>query len=329
MTTALALQHLETFARVRNAGAADLPHLIRLETAIAGAQSADWAALMANRCVDVIVAVECDVLVGAVAGRHEAMSSIAELSWLGVDRSARRRGVGRLLLEQYVSVVRSQGAAALRTTTREPAVHGLLADIGFRPALDNASELELSLWLPGRQLRQASVEIRHFPASGRADPAVCTLLMAMSSLDPRILVTPRVESVVGHEVAASTTGRTVAVAEAAARRGFDVELYGAGPQFRQPSRRPLGAGHVVNFNHLPQPEQLAGYLTRRQVVILHGALPRLHGAEPHWLVLADFDGFLFRLVDPTRDPGHREAVSADELRVLLAAPTAECLVIHR
>lgn len=105
--------HLETFARLRPARRDDLTALENLERGASAGDRLDWSALVADGSIAIIAAHEGESLVGAAVIRHRRNSATATIAWLLVCPSARRRGVGTLLLDAAVSSAKDGGAAVL------------------------------------------------------------------------------------------------------------------------------------------------------------------------------------------------------------------------
>ena len=131
--------------------------------------------------------------------------------------------------------------------------------------------------------------------------------------------------------------QAVGLALSAARRGFrailhPAELAGA---TSEAFRSEAAMQRIVALEAPPTPEQLIGYLSRGHVPMLHCRLTRLHRQRPaHWVLLAGFDGYLFRVIDPEGSlagPDSQLAVTMGELRACLRAsqpcrPTALVLL---
>lgn len=146
MTYVVPMRHLETFARLRPAGADDNADLWRLERTLVGTAGAfDWEQARQRAEVTIVVAREGDSLVGAMAVSHAPDAATASLLRLAVFPSARSRGVGRLLLDAAISAAIEADAALL------------VADI---PA-DDARLARLLLILGFERLRSGPRSVRY------------------------------------------------------------------------------------------------------------------------------------------------------------------------
>jgi GNAT superfamily N-acetyltransferase len=123
--------HLQTFARLRHAARDDLPALLDLGRA-AGEDDFDWELTLAESGYDVVLAFECDVLIGAIVTERTG-ALVSHIVWIGVARSARRNGVGRLLVETAAANALETGAGILRFRHHLMGygVHHLLTACGF------------------------------------------------------------------------------------------------------------------------------------------------------------------------------------------------------
>ncbi|HQZ13839.1 MAG TPA: GNAT family N-acetyltransferase [Devosia sp.] len=123
--------HLQTFARLREATSAELPALLDLGRA-AGAEEFDWERALAESGRDIVLAYESDALIGAIVTERSG-SLVSHVGWIGVARSARRNGVGRLLIETAAENALTSGISILRFRRHLMGygVHQLLTACGF------------------------------------------------------------------------------------------------------------------------------------------------------------------------------------------------------
>lgn len=124
--------HLATFARLRRATIDDVAALRDLGRA-AGAEDLDWERVLAGGGRDVVVAFECDALIGAVVTERTG-TLVGQICWIGVARSARRNGVGRLLVETAAEnmLIAGVGILRFRHHLMGYGVHQLLAACSFQ-----------------------------------------------------------------------------------------------------------------------------------------------------------------------------------------------------
>lgn len=329
MAVTAPLQHLQTFARLRQASAGDLDDLLVLQQSLSPRHAIAverWRHLIESRAARVTLAIEGGVIVGVAVELHRVRSPIAQLMAMGVTPSARGRGIGHLLIEVVITQARAEGAAMLwaEAPADQSAMRRLLEGAGF--AMHGHTEgttvrYGKSLWNQRQSIAQAHAqhEPAFYPHDGQADTGACSLIMAMATLDRAIMLTPRLETVLNEEASLPLS---------AVRRGFRVTLYpgaeaGAARAFEDFAAGMQAAG-VATLRTQPSPEQLIGYLSRGYLPMLHCRFPRLHRHKaPHWLLLAGFDGFLFRIVDPQlpHNPANQLAVTLGELRACLREAT--------
>jgi GNAT superfamily N-acetyltransferase len=131
------LAHLQTFARVRSATPDDVPALEKLTSGLRGETdpvTCHWKELLVRPDARVIVALECDLPVGAVVLIHRPAARRASVGWIGVVRSAQRRGIGRLLLETAIAKSESAGSQVLELAVPLGAqpIRALARKVGFR-----------------------------------------------------------------------------------------------------------------------------------------------------------------------------------------------------
>jgi ribosomal protein S18 acetylase RimI-like enzyme len=130
MSMAQCHAHYSTFARIHRAGRSELAELRSLAASLGQPEhSFDWSAALVGTHV-VFLAFEGGVLAGAIAGWCDPARVEAELDWIGVVPSARRRGIGRLLVEHLADALRARGAATLAFRQDEPSVGALLLACG-------------------------------------------------------------------------------------------------------------------------------------------------------------------------------------------------------
>ncbi|MDB4872547.1 MAG: hypothetical protein JWL97_3551, partial [Gemmatimonadales bacterium] len=171
--------------------------------------------------------------------------------------------------------------------------------------------------------------------------AVCGLMMGMARADNGIIMTPRVESVLHHELQADTVFHAcpeqAGLALAAVRRGFHAIVHAArADQLAEQTsnsalRREIDRGSIAVSDALPTPEQLVGYLSRGYVPMLRSSFRRLHhDAGRDWRLVTDFDGFLFCIVDPEMPPESEAtatAVTTSEMRASLRDERAVAVIL--
>ncbi|PXA97861.1 hypothetical protein DMC47_11975 [Nostoc sp. 3335mG] len=120
MTSAVTTRHT-TFARLHEAHPRDADDLCRLSEKLPGGIGGErpvWQTLLQAIDAHIFCATECQLLVGAIVLWHHRGAGSARLAWLGVDQAARRRGVGRLLLETGLARVGSAGAMVVSAHVR-------------------------------------------------------------------------------------------------------------------------------------------------------------------------------------------------------------------
>lgn len=146
MTMPMRLMHFRTFARLGEANWSHVQALGVLAGKCAGGETArpDWAQLVGKAEGLVLVATECQLLVGAVAVSWRG-GEMAQLEWLGVTPDARGRGVGSLLLASAIDLTRRAGAQRLAACLPEEAtpLRALLLDMGYVEQADGALALAL------------------------------------------------------------------------------------------------------------------------------------------------------------------------------------------
>lgn len=316
------MRHLQTYARLRRAGSDYLEAVLALQRSITPHDplpGARWAQYLVSRAVRVTLAVEGGIVVGAVVEVHRTRSPVAKLVALGVVPSARGRGIGSLLLDAVISQARGEGAAVLAAEPDASAadLRHLLGLFGFQcvgAADSHAVRYLKSLWNPRHSSRFDGEASPVYANRGGSDGGVCALMTAMAALDRTILLTPRLESVLRYEVGSGDCATRLALA--AAQRGFRVCLH------TTQALPALATSQISVMAAAPTAEQMIGALSRGHLPLVHGHLARLHHNEgPRWVLLAGFDGYLFRVIDPqTADSGALLAVTLGEMRACLQGP---------
>lgn len=147
------LKHFQTFARLHDGGHHDADALWALSNGLPGGLGGErpvWPALIQADDAHVLVATECQLVIGAAVIWHHKDSAAARLAWLGVTYAAQGYGVGQLLLETAIARVGLEGAAVITAHLPPDAapLHGLLLGSGFI-ARENG-QLRLPL---GRKIR--------------------------------------------------------------------------------------------------------------------------------------------------------------------------------
>lgn len=130
------MKHFQTFARLHDGMQSDADALWSLSDSLPGGLGGErpvWAALIQAEDAHVLVATECQVVIGAAVIWHHKEAASARLAWLGVVPQARGRGVGQLLLETAIARVALESAAVVTAHLPPQAVvlHDLLAAAGF------------------------------------------------------------------------------------------------------------------------------------------------------------------------------------------------------
>lgn len=136
MTMLSPTMHYATFARLHYATNEDLGALCVLSDSLPGAQGSQrpvWTNLIHAKGAHVLVATECQLIVGAIVASLDNRNQVAFLSWLGVTPTARGRGVGRLMIATILDRMAVQGAREISVALPDDD-HGLkplLLDQGF------------------------------------------------------------------------------------------------------------------------------------------------------------------------------------------------------
>lgn len=133
MRSAACHAHYSTFARIHHATRSEVPEIRNFAASLGQPASGfDWAAAFSDSDVEVILAFEGSILTGVAAAAIEPPRTTAQLLWIGVSPSARRRGIGRLLLDCCADAARARGADLLSVSDTEPSVAALLLAEGGR-----------------------------------------------------------------------------------------------------------------------------------------------------------------------------------------------------
>lgn len=320
MSQAHSLKPYDTFARLRWANRADAEALSALSGSARGGDFAienpdQWQQVLDTANLRVLVAVECQILVGACIMRHHPSAALARLSWLAVTPAARGRGIGRLLLETTIDNARAEGAATLQTDTPDSGsvAEHLFATAGFATNMHKTG-LSISLWNDHRALSYCDIPLpEHPPVSAAMAPAVA-LLTAMGALDRTLLMTHRAEKVLAFEIGEG--GDELAnMVLAAVRRGYFVHL--DAPMDMPERLVPDYAERIVTDDGPLNPERLVGHLSRGHLAVLYLQFPRLNADAPCWYLVNGFDGYLFRIANVSAPANPIEAVTASEMRVAI------------
>ena len=314
-----------------------------------------WRSLLRSPSAVVTVAAGAEgELLGAAVLLLRAGSSVARLYSIAVDAAARGRGTGRLLLERCIDDAHDRGCSVLRLETRADnrAAQALFRSLGFtefdrKPRYyadgQTAWRYQKSLWNEGHAIDAATLNAPYYGQTLDFTCGPCSLLMAMAALEPKLRPDRASEIHIWRE--ATTVFMSAGhggcgpygLALAAARRGFAVRVHApAGTRLFVDSVRDAAKKEVIELVEadsraqlaaLPDaqldasqvtPERIARHLHAGGAPVVLVSLWRLHGERsPHWVVVAGFDGVVFRILDPVAaapgdDPG--VAVSVDEFR---------------
>ncbi|RYG56397.1 MAG: N-acetyltransferase [Alphaproteobacteria bacterium] len=134
MSLALSMTRLETFARLHEGRPGDAHALWGLSERLPGGLGGEhpiWQTLLQAEDAHVLVATECQLLVGAIVTWHHKGAELARLAWLGVDASARHRGIGRLLLETGIARAEIASAVVAHVPVGAADLQALLGKSGF------------------------------------------------------------------------------------------------------------------------------------------------------------------------------------------------------
>jgi ribosomal protein S18 acetylase RimI-like enzyme len=317
-----AFAHYLTFARLHAAVPADLIGIKHFSERLPeDARMSDewWRAEIRRPDCHVLVATECNVVVGVGIIEHLPRAPEATITYLCVSPDARRRGVAQLLADTLVGRGRSEGAAIVRA-----ADHG---QIGLSALYDRSGFKCFGgglwcfgLWDDHVSHSYSGLRVPQNMPVTQDDAAAQSLLLAMGSIDASMLLTPRARQVISHEVEdGGQDADAKSLAIAAAKRGFTVWMdAGIAYDVRmrlEPSRREA----IIEDASGLTPERILGHLSRSHLCLLRLALPRLSGDKPTWYIVDGFDGYLFRVHDVTTidDPGDPMVATAAELRLAM------------
>jgi GNAT superfamily N-acetyltransferase len=131
--SAVCRAHYSTFARIHHASRSEVPDIRRFAASLGQPEvKFDWPAACSDPDVEVILAFEGSILTGVVVAAVNAAQRTAQLLWIGVSPSARRRGIGRLLLDCCADAARARGAECISAATAatEPSVAALMLAMG-------------------------------------------------------------------------------------------------------------------------------------------------------------------------------------------------------
>lgn len=324
MSTLGHLAHFENFARLHRATHADLPSLEAFSDCLPKDMSKDalcWQRWVSDRHAYVLMAQECQIVVGVCVVCHKPSTPLAALAWIGVQSAARGRGLGSMMLGNAIGHARSEGAAKMvaEGVDEDSGLHALLLDSGF---VADAGTHYLSLWNDRRAPSYGEFFIPPHQPTEDCDTSVCGLLLAMGTLDGSMLLTARADRELQKEVDRDSTeqGKVMALVRAAIRRRFSVVVLGAGPA--QETRLDYASTEWIRFDEdLLTPERLVGHLSRLHLPLVHLHFSRLaKDAAPRWYLVTGFDGYLFRLVDVAGQGAGETtsvAVTAPEMRQAL------------
>lgn len=129
--SAVCRAHYSTFARIHHASRSEVPDIRRFAASLGQPEvTFDWPAACSDPDVEVILAFEGSILTGVVVAAINPAQRTAQLLWIGVSPSARRRGIGRLLLDCCADAARARGAECISAAAAEPSVAALMLAMG-------------------------------------------------------------------------------------------------------------------------------------------------------------------------------------------------------
>ena len=314
-----------------------------------------WRALLRSPSATVTVAREASqresCIVGSTVILQRANSSVARLYSIAVAPRSRGRGVSMALLQDATRRMRDAGAAVLRLETRADnlTAQRVFASNGFvargRKAAyyedgEDALLYQKSLWDLGAADRDAALNARYYGQTLDFTCGPCALMMAMAALDPATKMDRAEEIRIWREattvfMAAGHGGcGPHGLALAADRRGFRATVYApSGKAMFIESVRDVRKKEVIELVEADfrsalsstdaslvsasmSAAQLVDHLHQGRVPIVLISLWRLHGEKgPHWVVVAGFDGHVFRILDPMVPPAAGDphmALTVDE-----------------
>ncbi len=301
-----------------------------------------WRRLMRSTSSSVTVARDAAEgearIVGSAVLLRRSNSSVARLYSIAVAPDSRGRGVSTALLEDAIQRMRDAGAAVLRLETRadNAAAQRLFARRGFvargrKTAYyedgEDALLFQKSLWDLGAADRDAALDAPYYGQTLAFTCGPCALMMAMTALDPAREMDRTEEIRIWREattvfMAAGHGGcGPHGLALAAERRGFralvhapsgkamfvdsvrDVRKKAVIELVEADFRSALASTDATLVSASMSAAQLVDHLHHGRVPIVLISLWRLHGEKgPHWVVVAGFDGHVFRILDPMVAP---------------------------
>lgn len=313
------IAHFDTFARLRRATRGDLPHIGRFCQQLPAGSSilgAGWDEMLHREDTYMLLATECQLVVGIAALQHAPSAPEARLAFLFVLPDARGRGVGQLLLSSLVDRARSEGAALVQALDDGQGI-GIAKSLSRAGFFDRGGGLwSCCLWNGHIGSGYGSLDIPEHDPVNEKEAAAQTLLVAMGTLDRSILLTRQARQVIGHELDQTATPGAAAMALAAARRRYFVWIDSAEAAKLGLLSTPETAERIGSENERLTPERILGHLSRGNLCLIRLAVSRLSGKLPQWYAVNGFDGYLFRLHDVTRGntPQDPIVLSASELR---------------
>lgn len=323
------LAHFETFARLHRAHNSDLSQIVKFCARLspdADPGEAWWRGKLGQDDAYVLIATECQLIVGIAAIEHAPSAPEARVVFLCVAPDARGRGVGQLLLSTLVGRARSEGAAQIR------AFEGGQQGVAIALRRAGFSELGGGTWCFGLWNAHAATGFsdmlipEHEPVAPD-QAAAQSLLMAMGTLDNSMLLTHQARRVIEHELRSDVSKAPGAgeLALAAARRRYFVRLDTDLAESTRLQCLPDVSVRIGAENDRITPERVLGHISRAQLCLLRLVVQRLSGSTPVWYLVNGFDGYLFRLHDVTRanDPGDPLVITASELRLILGRLTPQ------
>ena len=190
---------------------------------------------------------------------------------------------------------------------------------------------EKSLWDERAARYTRTIQPHLYGSISTHGSSAAALMVAMTTIDSRFMMTPQVERVIAAEIRQDTDAdrqKLLAIASAAAHRSFNVAIHYALPPV-PPPHRAIGEGAISASPTMPTPEELFGLLSQRHVPLVQARFDRLDLGESDWLVVIGFDGLRFQVFDPSRSHQGAQAVTIGEMRKSLAEKRAACLTIGR
>lgn len=317
-----ALAHYETFARLRPAGLSDLSHIRKFRERLPDDVGMDenwWRGKISAPHTYVLIATECQLVVGIGILEHVPSAAAADVSYLCVTPDARRRAVGQLLLATLIGRARSEGAALVRAVDRG------LADMSLSLLRAGFTQLGGGTWCFGLwddhvARSYGTVAVPEHDPVAMDEAAAQGLLLMMGAIDSAMLLTRRARQIIQHELPQEAKGCDASsLAQSAARRGFLAWLDKGAADTLMRQNAPDIAERIIGEVERLTPERILGHLSRGHLCMLRLTVPRLSGSAPTWYIIDGFDGYLFRVHDVTTidDPQDPQVVTASELRLLV------------